>query len=156
MFTPVRTVLATLAACLIFAGAAGAADTSSEAKPAEAPAAGAAASPGADDKAAKAAKGEAAAVAALKDFSKDAFVDAAYNNCATVENRSAKSCECERKLIGDRVNEDDQQMAYLYWTNKEAFVTRFQARREADPKWQAGFSDRFSNLQALIIAACGT
>lgn len=155
MFTPVRTMLATLAACLIFAGAAVAADTSSQAKPAEAPVAGAAAAPGAEEKAANAAKGEEAAAAALKDFSKDAFIDAAYNNCATFENRSAKSCECERKLIGDRVDEDDQQMAYLYWTNKEAFVTRFQARRGSDPKWQAGFSERFSNLQALIIAACG-
>ncbi len=150
MWTPVKTVVATIAVCFFWAGVAVAADTKAETKPAEAPAASSA------ENSASAQKAEEAAVAALKDFSKEAFVDAAYNNCATVENRSAKSCECERKLIGDRVNDDDQQMAYLYWTNKDAFVTRFQARRAADPKWQAGFSDRFSNLQALVIAACGT
>lgn len=156
MLTSAKTLIATLVACLLFAGAAVAADTQSEAKPSEAAETGTGSAAAGDGEAAKPLKGEEAVVAALKDFSKDAFVDAAYNNCATVENRSAKSCECERKLIGDRVGEDDQQMAYLYWTNKEAFVTRFQARREADPKWQAAFSDRFSNLQALIIAACGT
>lgn len=90
-----------------------------------------------------------------KGFSDQAFVDAAFDNCATVENRSAKSCECERKLIGDRVGLDDKKMAYLYWTDKKEFVTRFNAKKKADPTWQKGFSERFSNLQALIIAACG-
>jgi len=89
-------------------------------------------------------------------FSDQGFVDAAYNNCATVENRSARSCECERKLIGDRVGLDDKMMAYLYWTDKPKFVERFEAKRDADPEWQKGFAQRFSNLQALIIAACGT
>ncbi len=88
-------------------------------------------------------------------FSDEAFLDAAYNNCATVENRSAQSCACERKLIGDRVNQDDKQMAFLYWTNKKVFVEKFEARRKADPTWQKGFSERFSNLQAVIFAACG-
>lgn len=91
----------------------------------------------------------------LKNFSNQSFLEAAYNQCATVENRSAKSCECERKLIGDRVNTDDKQMAYLYWTNKKAFTERFDARRKADPTWQKGFGERFSNLQAVVIAACG-
>lgn len=95
-------------------------------------------------------------VAALKDFNDQKFLDAAYDNCATVENRSAKSCNCERKLIGDRVDLEDKKMAYLYWTNKKVFVTEFEKKKTADAAFPKAFSDRFSNLQALIIAACGT
>lgn len=91
-----------------------------------------------------------------KEFSDEAFLDAAYDNCATVENRSGKSCDCERKLIGDRVNTDDKQMAFLYWTDKKAFGEKFEERRKADSTWQKGFAERFSTLQALVIAACGT
>lgn len=92
---------------------------------------------------------------ALQGFTEEKFLDAAYNNCATVENRSASSCNCERKLIGDRIGPDDKQMAYLYWTDKASFVTAYEARKKADPNFQKAFSERFSNLQALIIAACG-
>lgn len=84
------------------------------------------------------------------------FIDAAYDNCATVENRSAKSCNCERKLIGDRVSASDKRMAYLYWKNKETFVKEFEVKKAADPAFPKDFSSRFSNLQALVIAACGT
>ncbi|MEO1204826.1 MAG: hypothetical protein AAFV45_00705 [Pseudomonadota bacterium] len=91
----------------------------------------------------------------VKDFNDDKFLDAAYDNCATVENRSANSCNCERKLIGDRVNLDDKQMAYLYWTDKKTFVTEFEKKKKADPDFPKNFSNRFSNLQALVIAACG-
>lgn len=90
-----------------------------------------------------------------KEFSDDAFLDAAYENCATVENRSASSCGCERKLIGDRVNADDKRMAFLYWTDTDTFRTEFEKRRKDDPAWQQGFGERFSSLQALVYAACG-
>jgi hypothetical protein len=91
----------------------------------------------------------------IKGFNDEAFLDAAYDNCATVENRSAKSCNCERKLIGDRVSLDDKKMAYLYWTDKERFVKEFEVRKQADPNFAKAFSERFSGLQATIIAACG-
>lgn len=92
---------------------------------------------------------------ALESFNEETFLDAAYNNCATVENRSAQSCTCERKLIGDRIGHDDKQMAYLYWTDKPSFKVAYEAKLKADPEFQRAFSERFSNLQALIIAACG-
>ena len=91
----------------------------------------------------------------LKDFTDQKFIDAAYDNCATVENRSAKSCNCERKLIGDRVRLDDKQMAYLYWTDKKTFTSEFEKKKAADPEFPKACSDRFSGLQARIIAACG-
>lgn len=96
------------------------------------------------------------APAAKKIFSDEAFLDAAYDNCATVENRSGKSCDCERKLIGDRLNTDDKQMAFLYWTDKKTFVEKFEARGKDDSTWKKAFAERFSSLQALLIAACGT
>ncbi|MGH1418261.1 MAG: hypothetical protein ACRBCJ_05330 [Hyphomicrobiaceae bacterium] len=89
------------------------------------------------------------------EFSDQAFLDAAYDNCATVENRSAASCDCERKLIGDRVNADDKKMAFYYWTDKARFATEFEAKRNADATWQKGFAERFTSLQALVISACG-
>ncbi len=92
---------------------------------------------------------------ALAGFTEEKFLDAAYDNCATVENRSAQSCSCERKLIGDRIGLEDKQMAYLYWTDKPSFKAAYEAKRKADPTFQKAFSERFSNLQALIIAACG-
>lgn len=134
------------------------ADTPADAKAAEKSAKGTVAT-GAEPEAGEARKQDTADAGgdepALKDFSEQAFLDAAFNNCATVENRSAKSCNCEQKLIGDRLALDDKQMAYLYWTNKPAFVKRFEAKKTADADFAKAFSDRFSGLQALIIAACG-
>ena len=46
-------------------------------------------------------------------------------------------------------------MSFYYFTDKERFTKEFEARRKADPKWQEDFSLRMSNMQALIIAACG-
>ncbi len=99
---------------------------------------------------------DAQAPAKKVEFSDQAFLDAAYDNCATVENRSMKSCNCERKLIGDRVNTDDKKMAFYYWTDKETFTRKFEAKRKADATWNKAFAERFSSLQALVIAACGT
>lgn len=91
------------------------------------------------------------------EFTEQGFIDAAYNNCATVENRSAKSCECERKLMSDpeRLGEEDKMMAFYYWTDKERFVKEYENKSAADPKWKEGFALRMSNIQALVIAACG-
>ncbi len=90
-------------------------------------------------------------------FTEQGFLDAAYNNCATVENRSAKSCECERKLMSDpaRLGEEDKRMAFYYWTDKDRFIKEYQSRAAADPKWKEAFALRMSNIQALVIAACG-
>lgn len=92
-----------------------------------------------------------------KEFSEQAFLDAAYNNCATFENRSAKSCDCERKLMRDpnRMIREDKEMAYYYWADKERYIKEFEAKRKADPKWQEAFALRMAQVQALVIAACG-
>lgn len=92
-----------------------------------------------------------------KEFSEEAFLDAAYNNCATVENRPAKSCDCEQKLMRDpdRLTREDKELAYYYWADKDRYIKEFEARRKADPKWQEQFALRMSNVQALVIAACG-
>jgi predicted NACHT family NTPase len=91
------------------------------------------------------------------EFSEQGFLDAAYNFCATVENREAKSCECERKLMSDpdRLGHDDRVMAFYYWTDKDRFIKEFQSKSAADEKWKDGFALRMSNIQALVIAACG-
>lgn len=92
-----------------------------------------------------------------KEFSEQAFLDAAYNNCATLENRSAKSCDCEQKLMRDpeRMSREDKEMAYYYWADKERYIKEFEAKKAADPKWQQAFAMRMANVQALVIAACG-
>jgi hypothetical protein len=92
-----------------------------------------------------------------KEFSEEAFLDAAYNNCATVENRGAKSCDCEQKLMRDpdRMSREDKEMAYYYWADKDRYIKEFEARRKADPKWQEAFALRMAQVQALVIAACG-
>ena len=64
-------------------------------------------------------------------------------------------CACEQKLIKDRLSAEDKEMAYYYWTDKTKFVEKFEEKRGADESWQAGFGERFSILQALVIAACG-
>jgi len=92
--------------------------------------------------------------AAQESVTDDQFLDAAYQYCANVDNRDVRSCDCERKLIKDRVIPEDKAMAYWYWTDKEKFKTEYEKRSKADPAWQPGFSERFSNLGALITAAC--
>ncbi len=91
------------------------------------------------------------------DYTEQGLLDAAYDFCATVENRSAKSCGCERKLLSDpkRFGTEEREMAFYYFTDKERFKKEFETRIAADPKWQEGFALRMSNMQALIIAACG-
>ncbi|MDX2290218.1 MAG: hypothetical protein NW217_15540 [Hyphomicrobiaceae bacterium] len=91
------------------------------------------------------------------EFSEQALLDAAYNYCATVENRGVKSCDCEQKLLSqpDRLDDEGKRMAFWYWTNQERFKTEFEARRTADPKWQEGFALKMSNWAALVTAACG-
>ncbi|CFX34051.1 protein of unknown function [Candidatus Filomicrobium marinum] len=91
------------------------------------------------------------------EFSEQGFLSAAYDNCATVENRNPKSCECEQKLMSDpdRMSLEDKQMAFYYWRDKERYIKEFEAKRTADPKWQEAFALRMAQVQALIIAACG-
>jgi hypothetical protein len=97
----------------------------------------------------------AGARAAPPPYSEQGFLDAAYKNCAEVENREAKSCECEQKLIKDRVEPADKEMAYYYWVDQKTYMTRYNENATKDPEWAAKFSDRFTTIQALIIAACG-
>jgi hypothetical protein len=90
-------------------------------------------------------------------YTEQGLLDAAYNFCATVQNRHAKSCECEQKLLRDpkRFGAEEREMAFYYFTDKDRFKKEFQSRIAADPKWHEGFALRMSNMQALIIAACG-
>jgi hypothetical protein len=92
---------------------------------------------------------------AVEPYSEQGFMDAAQDNCSRVEKRDPKSCACEQKLIKDRLGAEDKEMAYYYWTDKAKFVEKFEEKRRADAGWQAGFGERFSMLQALVIAACG-
>lgn len=97
----------------------------------------------------------AAARAEPPPYTVQGFLDAAYKNCAEVENREAKSCECEQKLIKDRVEPADKEMAYYYWVDQKTYMTRYNENVAKDSEWAAKFSDRFTTIQALIIAACG-
>lgn len=92
-----------------------------------------------------------------KDYTEAGFLAAAYDFCSTVQNRSAKSCECEQKLLKDkdRFGAEEREMAFYYFTDKDRYLKEFTSRIAADPKWQKGFATRMSNMQALIIAACG-
>jgi len=92
-----------------------------------------------------------------QDYSEQAFLDAAYDFCATVQNRHANSCDCEQKLLKqpERFGKEEREMAFYYFTDKDRYLKEFQSRIAADPKWQEDFSLRMSNMQALIIAACG-
>ncbi len=85
------------------------------------------------------------------------FLAAAYDFCASTENKSAKSCECEQKIIGEdgRVPQDDREMAYYYWEHKKTYKTMYQAKTAADPEFPKTFGQRFSVLSALIMSACG-
>ncbi len=91
------------------------------------------------------------------DYTEQGLLDGAYNFCATVQNRHAKSCDCEQKLLSDpkRFGAEEREMAYYYFTDQDRFKKEFQSRIAVDPKWQDGFALRMSNMQALIIAACG-
>ena len=46
-------------------------------------------------------------------------------------------------------------MAYYYWVDQKTFMTRYNEHASKDPEWAGKFSDRFTTIQALIIAACG-
>lgn len=94
---------------------------------------------------------------AKHEFTEEGFLSAAYDFCATVQNRTAKSCECEQKLLKDpdRFGAEEREMAFYYFTDKDRYLKEFTSRIKADPKWQEGFALRMSNMQALIIAACG-
>lgn len=102
---------------------------------------------------------EAAAPAqsASKEYSEQGLLDAAYNFCATVQNRDGKSCGCEQKLLKDpkRFDPEAREMAFYYFTDKDRYLKEYKSRIAADPKWQEGFSLRMSQMQALMIAACG-
>lgn len=89
-------------------------------------------------------------------YSKQGFLDAALTNCIETENRPPKSCKCEQMLIdSDRLTDDEKEMAFYFWTDRPEFVKRFEARKAQDPEWPAKFSQKFTNLQALIVSACG-
>lgn len=92
---------------------------------------------------------------AAETYTEQNFMDAAHDNCSRVEKRNPKSCACEQKLIKDRLSAEDKEMAYYYWTDQAKFVEKFEEKRRADDKWQEGFGERFTNLQVLVIAACG-
>lgn len=91
------------------------------------------------------------------DYTAQGLLDAAYNHCATVQNRHAKSCDCEQKLLSDpkRFGAEEREMAFYYFTDQNRFKKEFESRIAADPKWQEGFVIRMSNMNALITAACG-
>jgi hypothetical protein len=91
------------------------------------------------------------------EYTEQGLLDAAYDFCATVQNRSAKSCECEQKLLKDpnRFGAEEREMAFYYFTDKDRYLKEFRSRIAADPKWQEDFALRMSNMQALMIAACG-
>ncbi len=92
----------------------------------------------------------------VEPYSQEAFLDAAYSNCSEKQNRESRVCKCERHFIaGDRLTDDDKKMAYSYWVDRENYVTMFEAKKKADPKWLAGFSERFNNMQAYILSMCG-
>ncbi|MCH9807595.1 MAG: hypothetical protein K0U74_07680 [Alphaproteobacteria bacterium] len=92
-----------------------------------------------------------------KEYSEQGLLDAAYNFCATVQNRGAASCDCEQKLLKQpqRFGAEERLMAFYYFTDKERYLKEYKARIAADPKWQEDFSLRMAQMQALIIAACG-
>lgn len=92
------------------------------------------------------------------EYTTQGLLDAAYDHCATVQNRHAKSCDCERKLLSDpkRFGAEEREMAYYYFTDKARFTKEFESRKAADPKWNQDFALRMSNMNALIVAACGT
>ncbi|MEQ8823743.1 MAG: hypothetical protein RIC14_05145 [Filomicrobium sp.] len=92
-----------------------------------------------------------------KDYTNQGLLDAAFDFCASVQNRSAKSCECEQKLLSDpkRFGTEEREMAFYYFTDKDRYLKEFTSRIKADPKWQEDFALRMSNMQALIIASCG-
>lgn len=94
---------------------------------------------------------------AHQEYSEQGLLDAAYDFCATVQNRAGKSCDCEQKLLKqpDRFGQEEREMAFYYFTDKDRYLKEFKSRIAADPKWQEDFSLRMSNMQALIIAACG-
>lgn len=98
----------------------------------------------------------AVAMAAAPPYSEQGFLDAAFKNCAEVENREAKSCECEQKLIKDRVEPADKEMAYYYWVDQATYMNRYSELSSKNPEWAKNFADRFTMIQALIIAACGS
>lgn len=91
------------------------------------------------------------------EYTEQGLLDAAYDFCATVQNRSAQSCECEQKLLKDpnRFGAEEREMAFYYFTDKDRYLKEFRSRIAADPKWQEDFALRMSNMQALMIAACG-
>lgn len=91
------------------------------------------------------------------EYTAQGLLDAAYNHCATVQNRHAKSCDCEQKLLSDpkRFGAEEREMAFYYFIDQERFKKEFESRIAADPKWHEGFVIRMSNMNALITAACG-
>lgn len=91
------------------------------------------------------------------DYSEQGLLDAAYEFCATVQNRDAKSCDCEQKLLQqpERFGPEEREMAFYYFTDKDRYIKEFEARRTADANWHEDFALRMSNMQALVIAACG-
>ncbi|MBU1211893.1 MAG: hypothetical protein KJ587_11545 [Alphaproteobacteria bacterium] len=92
-----------------------------------------------------------------QEYTEQGLLDAAYDFCATVQNRHGKSCDCEQKLLKqpDRFGQEEREMSFYYFTDKDRYLKEFNARIAADPKWREDFSLRMSNMQALIIAACG-
>ncbi|MDX2258220.1 MAG: hypothetical protein NW205_04820 [Hyphomicrobiaceae bacterium] len=95
---------------------------------------------------------------AAAEYSEQGLLDAAYDHCATKENRGVKSCDCEQKLLSqpDRLDDEGKRMAFWYWTDQDRFKKEFEARRQADPKWQEGFALKMANWSALVTAACGS
>ncbi len=92
------------------------------------------------------------------EYSDQALLDAAYNYCASVENRGVKSCDCEQKLLAqpDRLDDEGKHMAFWYWTDQQRFKTEYETRRSANPQWQEGFALKMANWAALVTAACGS
>jgi len=92
-----------------------------------------------------------------QEYTEQGLLDAAYDFCATVQNRHGKSCDCEQKLLKqpDRFGQEEREMSFYYFTDKDRYLKEYKARIAADPKWQEDFSVRMSTMQALIIAACG-
>ena len=97
-------------------------------------------------------------------YSEEGLLDAAFDSCISVAGRSARACNCEKRILSDettiekkedRLTLEDKEMAFFYYVDRARFRKEVQAKRESDASWVANFSRKMTHLQALMIGACG-